>query len=563
VNRFILERKYWALPVIVWTVVAAVSFLWNWSGLDRHIRELAGSQGRFVFKMVEAVRLWNARHGGVYAVVDSSTPPNLYLDVPERDIVSPSGRPLTLINPAYMTRQLADTVLEQSDMLVHITSLKPLNPGNAADPWEMEALRGFERGESERLDFVQKDAGTVARYMAPLRTMEACLKCHRKQGYKVGDIRGGISVSFPAGPLLKTVKAQRRNLILVHAAVWLLLTALTLFALSGLRRQMLSLKQAKEQQDALVDQRTAELRQEVREREEAEARLRLLINSSGEGIYGVDPDGNFTFCNPVALRLLGYREVSDVLGRNAHELVHRGLHGDGREAARCKLHLWREGIPAHGADDLFTRADGTVMSVEYRSHPIFSEGRVMGAVVTFSDITQRKEMQEQVWYQANYDALTDLPNRNLFHDRLDQAIAQAARTQGQLALLFVDLDGFKEVNDTLGHDAGDALLKETARRLTGCVRESDIVARMGGDEFTVILPRIDRREDAETVAAKIVQCLAQPFAVMEREVKMSGSVGIALYPNDGATGPTLLKSADAAMYRAKEAGRNAFRFYGA
>lgn len=560
-NLLILEKKYWALPVLLWAAMAAASFGWNYSALNRHVLDLAANQGRFVFKMVGAVRLWNASHGGVYAVVSEATRPNPYLEVPDRDVLTTSGKALTLINPAYMTRQMADYVLEQSNMLLHLTSLKPLNPGNAADSWEVETLREFERGKKERLAFVDKEGSTIARYMAPLHVLTACMKCHEKQGYKVGDIRGGVSVTFSADTLLETVHDQKRNLVFIHLAVWLLLSGLTLLALSSLRRQVLSLKLAKEQQDAVVELRTRELRDEMQEREQAEAQLRLLINSSGEGVYGVDIDGNCTFCNPVALRLLGYRNVSEVSGKNMHDLIHHDRPDVCHLPDACRLNAYLDGLSAHEENDVFCRADGTCLPVEYRSHPIYSEGRVVGAVVTFSDITERKRSQEQIWRQANYDSLTGLPNRNLFHDRLDQAASQANRSRGQVALLFMDLDGFKEVNDTLGHDTGDVLLKEAAQRLLRCVRESDTVARIGGDEFTVILPHVNEAGEAETVAAKVLDHLREPFHLQGQDVFVSASIGIALYPRDADSSAVLIKHADAAMYRAKDSGKNTIRIH--
>ncbi|MDD5242114.1 MAG: diguanylate cyclase [Sulfuricella sp.] len=560
-NRFFLGKKYWVLPALLWAAVVAASFGWNYNALNHHVRDLAANQGRFVFKMVDAVRLWNANHGGVYAAVSEANRPNPYLKVPDRDVVTTSGKALTLINPAYMTRQMADSVLEQSSMLLHLTSLKPLNPGNAADPWEAETLRSFEQGKKERLVFIDKDGSTTARYMAPLHVLTACMKCHEQQGYKVGDIRGGLSVTFSADTLLEAMHDQKRNLVLIHLAVWLLLSGLTLLALSSFRRQVLSLKQAKEQQDAMVELRTRELREEVHEREQAEAQLRLLINSSGEGVYGVDVDGNCTFCNPVALRLLGYRKVSEVIGRNMHDLIHHGRPDVCALPETCRLNVYQEGLSAHEENAVFCRADGSLLPVEYRSHPIYSEGRVEGAVVTFSDITERKRSQEQVWRQANYDGLTDLPNRNLFHDRLDQAVFQANRDQGQVALLFMDLDGFKEVNDKFGHDTGDLLLKETARRLMRCVRESDTMARIGGDEFTVILPHAREAGEAEAVAAKILGHLREPFHLQGQDIFVSVSIGIALYPRDADSSAVLLKHADAAMYRAKDAGKNTVRVH--
>jgi signal transduction histidine kinase len=276
-EKLILQRKFWIVPIAVWTAVAVVSFLWNTSFVDDLVAERAISRGRVVFKMIETMRAWNASHGGVYVPVDAATQPNPYLEVPDRDIVTTSGRRLTLINPAYMTRQLAELISTRNDMVVRLTSLKPFNPGNTPDPWEAAALQAFERGEPERQAFVRTDKGLESRYMAPLRTERTCLRCHGSQGYKVGDIRGGISVSFSAEPLFGAIRLQKWSLGFAHLGAWGALSALSLFGLSSLRRRVLSLKEAKEQQDALVDRRTAELREEVARRKLAEYRIRQSL----------------------------------------------------------------------------------------------------------------------------------------------------------------------------------------------------------------------------------------------------------------------------------------------
>lgn len=180
-------------------------------------------------------------------------------------------------------------------------------------------------------------------------------------------------------------------------------------------------------------------------------------------------------------------------------------------------------------------------------------------LVSASFITQRKAQQTEIWHKANHDALTGLPNRELFADRMSRAFAQADRHGGQVGLLFIDLDRFKEANDCFGHEAGDVILIEVAERLRRCVRASDTVARMGGDEFVVLMPMPMTREDAEGMAARIVDALARPYAVGEAAADISASVGIALYPLDAKDAEALLRCADRAMYRAKDAGRNTWR----
>jgi len=179
----------------------------------------------------------------------------------------------------------------------------------------------------------------------------------------------------------------------------------------------------------------------------------------------------------------------------------------------------------------------------------------------FNDITEMRRMDAQLRHQAYHDALTGLPNRFLFNDRLEQAIRQAQRNAGQLAVFFLDLDRFKMVNDTLGHDIGDALLQGIAKRLSTCVRATDTVARLGGDEFTLIVSDIETPQDAALVAEKIMAALEPPLDLGGQEVATSPSIGIALYPEDGQGVQELMKRADTAMYKAKEGGRNGYRFF--
>jgi diguanylate cyclase (GGDEF)-like protein len=184
-----------------------------------------------------------------------------------------------------------------------------------------------------------------------------------------------------------------------------------------------------------------------------------------------------------------------------------------------------------------------------------------GSIWIFEDVTQRRITEEQLRRMANYDVLTELPNRSLFHDRLRHAIQHARRREQKLALLFLDLDHFKHINDSLGHSAGDELLCDVARRLSQCIRQDDTVARLGGDEFTIILETIDDTDAAALVAQKIIDVLASPCTLEGHEINISPSIGISIYPDDGTELDGLLRSADAAMYHAKACGRNTYQFY--
>lgn len=559
-NRFVLERRLWLIPVLLWAVLLSGSFAWNRGEVQRGAAELMLNEGRLIFKVIESARLWNAKHGGVYGLRDGSSPSNPYLQAEEKDLVTPRGRQLTLLNPAYMTRQLGEVIQDQTGIRIHITSLKPINPGNAANDWEARVLARFESGLDEYFEVVGRNAADAAlvRYMAPLVTKQACLACHAPQGYKVGDIRGGISVVFSARPYLVVSDDRVAQLGWVHGLIWLLMSGLTLLGLEQLRKSLQSLQEAKARQDALVEQRTAELRREMEEHQQTESHFRMLLNASGEATFGIDAACRCTFCNPMAGHLLGYDDANQLIGKDMTALLQPV---DPRMSAGLAAAALGKGVPMHVEEAEFCKSDGSRLAVEYRAHPIVAEGQVIGAVVTFSDITERKLAHERMWRQANYDALTNLPNRELLSDRLENAIAQARRNSGEVAVLFIDLDKFKQANDSLGHKAGDAILQQTARRMEACLREVDTVARLGGDEFLIVLPMIERHEDAELVARKIIEQINQPYQVGNGQAEISASIGIAYYPADGDNADQLLRFADRAMYSAKDAGRGTWRIY--
>jgi len=204
------------------------------------------------------------------------------------------------------------------------------------------------------------------------------------------------------------------------------------------------------------------------------------------------------------------------------------------------------------------RKDGSFLPVTIVSTPLLREGEIVGSVAAFHDITERKQAMKRIQYLAHYDALTGLPNRRLLEDRFEQALVRAKRNHRSLAVMFLDLDHFKQVNDTLGHDQGDELLKAVAQRLTASVRQEDTVSRLGGDEFVVVLPEITGVGDAEIVAQKIVEVIRSPVKLERQELHITTSVGLAVYPQDGEDIVSLMKNADSAMYRAKESGRDRY-----
>lgn len=294
-------------------------------------------------------------------------------------------------------------------------------------------------------------------------------------------------------------------------------------------------------------------------------KLQLILNSAGEAIYGIDNNGLCTFCNQACIIVLGYLHENELLGKSMHQLIHH-TYQDGTihpesESKICKA--INDNIPTMDADDVFWKKNGTPFPVEYQAYPQLVNDKVVGAVVTFTDITERKQINNIIWKQANYDTLTELPNRHHFHNKLEDELVKSRNAQQQFALFFIDLDYFKDVNDSLGHAAGDKLLQEVSMRLTNSVRKTDTVARLGGDEFTIILSNIDEQKNIDNIAQKIIKALEDPFVLNNTTVNISGSLGITVFPQDGENVEVLLKNADQAMYCSKEDGRNRYHYFSA
>ena len=304
---------------------------------------------------------------------------------------------------------------------------------------------------------------------------------------------------------------------------------------------------------------------------ESERLHRYLVNTSPDIIYILDKDGHFTFINERIETLLGF-EKTELIGKHYSILVHH----DDLEAAKYVFNERRIGKRASTNVELRLKCkdDGAPRFFETRTVPIelssmgiYNTGpdkkkTYLGTYGVARDITDRKIAEDTITFQAYHDLLTKLPNRALLRDRLGLAISQAKREREMLAVMFLDLDRFKNVNDTLGHMIGDELLQQVSNRLRSCVREGDTLARFGGDEFALLLPKINHsREDVENIAEKIINVLKQPFSVDGHELYVSTSIGISLYPQDGINMDTLIKNADIAMYHVKGQGKNGYQFY--
>ncbi len=282
----------------------------------------------------------------------------------------------------------------------------------------------------------------------------------------------------------------------------------------------------------------------------SEERFRRLSEITREALF-IHDQGRCLDANKAAEQMFGYSHDA-FIGMHASTII-------APQSLDLVMQKVREG-DEQPYEALARRRDGEIFPVEITGKSVHWQGRVV-RVASFQDISQRKQQEQQILRQAHYDALTGLPNRVLCRDRISHAIERARRSHSSLAVLFIDLDDFKKINDTLGHQTGDQLLVEAAQRLQGCLRDEDTLSRHGGDEFLLLLEDLREDPNSEVVAEKILNAMARPFRIDGMDLVVTSSIGIALYPQDGKDYPTLLRNADIAMYKAKEEGKNSFHYY--
>jgi diguanylate cyclase (GGDEF)-like protein/PAS domain S-box-containing protein len=292
----------------------------------------------------------------------------------------------------------------------------------------------------------------------------------------------------------------------------------------------------------------------------ARERAQGMLNSIGDAVISTDLAGNVSYLNPVAEKLTGWSRA-DAMGRPLQEMLTIVNDREIEPTITLQSAPVQIDVATASASGILTRRDGAEFAIEHSSAPMRDDlGGITGAVMVFRDVSVARAITQKLAYAAHHDALTGLPNRLLLESRLTQALALARRHHHVLAVLFLDLDGFKSVNDTLGHPVGDRLLESVASLLQQCVRSTDTVSRFGGDEFVVLLPEISRPADAAVCAEKILDALRMPHSIDEHCPVVTASIGIGLYPRDGADPQTLLRNADDAMFHAKRPGGNTYEF---
>ncbi len=320
-----------------------------------------------------------------------------------------------------------------------------------------------------------------------------------------------------------------------------------------------------EEEKLRVERANRALEQEALDRKKAERaellalqRLRLHLERTPLGVIEWDMEFRVATWNPAAEAIFGYA-ATEVIGESGYLLVHGQQENERLAAMWMELMQTRQSTRVSMANK--TKRGEEIHTEWYNTPLVDEQNKIIGVASLVQDVTERLNTERTIHYMAHHDALTGLPNRRLMQDRLNQAILSARRQQHHVGLLFIDLDRFKLVNDTLGHDTGDYVLKDIAKRLSKVVREGDTVSREGGDEFVIVLPDLEKPESAQIVANKILAELAKPIEVSGHELTVTASIGISHYPNDATDIQHLLKHADSAMYQAKDAGRNTARFF--
>ena len=400
--------KHTIAAIMLWSIVISLSLYVNIQMNAKHLVDIGTTIARSSFDKDILYRRWNAAQGGVYAQKSDLTVPNSYLYVTERDISTPLGKQLTMINPAYMTRQVHEIGRMKNGIQGHITSLNPIRPENKPDPWEKQSLESFERGIKEVSSIEMMGGQNYLRWMKPLITEQGCLVCHQQQGYKVGQIRGGISQSVPMSLLENLTKGNLGALWIKHISLWLIGCIFIYYSYRALLRKTLELSEA--------NQKLGEL--------------------------------------------------------------------------------------------------------------------------------------------ASTDVLTGLSNRRHAMQILEHLWAESIKNSTPLACMMIDADGFKEINDSYGHDAGDIVLRELAKELQYAVRTDDIVCRLGGDEFLIICPNTN--EEGSMHIANITHSKISELTVEVAGGAWKGSisVGVAVKTDSMQTPGNLIKAADRGVYAAKKVGKN-------
>jgi diguanylate cyclase (GGDEF)-like protein/PAS domain S-box-containing protein len=456
------------------------------------------------------------------------------------------------------------------DIVIRTVSDRPRNMDNMANDFELDMIQYFKKHPKEKQKFIQKDNAFY--YTQPLWVKESCIQCHGKRedvilsirdkyenayDYKLGDIRGLLNIKINERDFFALMYTDFIDTLIGTIFLYMIFLIIIYVLIKKLR---LKDKLYTHKLESDIKTKTYEIKKQKEVFE-------TLFEKSADGILIID-DGKFIQCNEKIVKMLQYNSKEELLNTHPYELSPE-FQPDGSSSYEKAEEMISIAIEnnGHQFEWLHTKLNGETFLAEITLTPITLNHRNV-IHVAWRDISDKKKAQEELLqqkdildYQAHHDALTGLPNRTLFNDRLEHGIELSKRHGTKLALFFVDLDQFKQINDSLGHQVGDRVLIAVAERIKAKIRKDDTLSRLGGDEFTIIMEDIKELEDTSLLAQKIQKVLTQPIHIEGHTLYISCSIGISLYPDDDTDANNLLKYADAAMYKAKEEGRNNFQFY--
>ncbi len=382
-EKYLASKHFCCWPLfflVLLTLLSAGTSYWNLRG---HTHETARYYAEGMVRLISDARLWNAEHGGVYVPVSESTPPNPYLSVSHRDLVTTDGLELTKINPAYMTREIARVTKRQEGLVLHLTSASPVNPVNTPDDWEKAVLQDLEKGWQEsRFTLKTEPEGRVYRYMSPLYVQPACMSCHAVNGYEVGDLRGGISVTFPASPHLGMIATQINWMLAGHMVALLLVGGALYVLLNRLQRQWLARQELIARQEETIAQRTANLSRQMK-------RYHTIINTAAEGYWELDVEGRTVMVNEALQRMLGY-SYEEMQGRLPYEFVR------GKNVEIFREQLGQRENRCHRAFNitLQTKDNSEVHARFHATSILDDQHRLTGSFAFITDITELLEIRQ-------------------------------------------------------------------------------------------------------------------------------------------------------------------------
>lgn len=542
-KAFQLPRKY-VLIALIWTSLVLGSLAYNLYGIKTHTIEMAKSAASERIHQDMRIRQWASDHGGVYVPPSDNTPPNPYLSHPQRDVVTTSGLSLTLLNPAYVLRNINERYGDPEGILTRITSLHPMNPENAADAWEIKVLNQFQQSPQPVQELYQMNGQTYLRLMKPFIAEASCLNCHAQQGYQAGDLIGGIGAAVPIPHFAYFYQGRGFELLLSHLLIWFI--GMTGFGLGWRREHFLDNERRKKNQ--LL--------------EESEALYRAMTNNGQALIWIADLNKNCTFFNQPWLDFTG-RSIDQELGEGWTDNVHPD------DLTHC-LNTYHKAFDERQKFSMIyrlKRRDGEYRWIVDDGTPRYdAQGHFVGYIGHGLDITDVREAKTEIDYLTNFDLLTQLPNRQLTTQYLMHALHASEQNQQYGAVILIDLDNFKLLNESQGHDVGDELLQKVAARLSDLTQNQAKLGRFSGDEFMILLENLSTKGDraltkTNQFISTLMQSLSLPYPLAHHDYQTTCSVGVMLFQGDHYLVDDLIKSAEVAMYRAKENGRNTYKFF--